>query len=67
MAKALSWRTTGTLDTMLIAFVITGRLKLAMSIGVVELVTKFCLYYLHERIWDRIPFGRERVPEDQTD
>ena len=64
LAKAVSWRATGTLDTMVIAFLITGRLKWAMSIGAIELFTKFCLYYLHERIWNRIPLGRVKVPED---
>lgn len=64
LAKAVSWRVTGTLDTMVIAFLITGRLKWAMSIGAIELFTKFCLYYLHERIWNRISVGRVKVPED---
>ena len=63
--KALSWRLTGTLDTIMVSFLISGRIKIALSIGVVELFTKLTLYYLHERAWNRIPFGRvpERSPE----
>jgi uncharacterized membrane protein len=62
--KAVSWRVTGTLDTMLVAYVVTGRLKLAMSIGFVELFTKICLYYAHERVWNRLPFGRIKPQDD---
>ena len=58
LAKALSWRMTGTLDTVLLSFVITGSVKLAMTIGTTEIVTKAILYYLHERVWLKIPFGR---------
>jgi uncharacterized membrane protein len=63
--KAFSWRLTGTLDTILVSLLITGRIKVALSIGVVELFTKLTLYYLHERAWNRIPLGRvpERSPE----
>lgn len=58
MLKAISWRMTGTMDTMVIAFIITGKIKWALSIGFVELFTKLFLYYLHERIWNRVSFGR---------
>ncbi|WP_157020106.1 DUF2061 domain-containing protein [Mesorhizobium xinjiangense] len=61
-AKALSWRVTGTLDTMIISLVITGSFKLAAAIGFTEVVTKSVLYYLHERAWLRIPYGRKAAP-----
>jgi len=60
--KAISWRTTGTLDTILISFILTGKIKLALSIGLAELATKTILYYLHERLWNKIKFGRKEVP-----
>jgi len=64
LAKAISWRATGTLDTIIVAGIITGRVKVALSIGLVELFTKLCLYYLHERVWNRIPFGKVQARED---
>ncbi|HPA16694.1 MAG TPA: DUF2061 domain-containing protein [Verrucomicrobiae bacterium] len=66
LAKSISWRLTGTVDTMIISFLITGKLKWALSIGVVELFTKMFLYYAHERIWNRISFGRAKPREDYT-
>ncbi|HVW56834.1 MAG TPA: DUF2061 domain-containing protein [Rhizobiaceae bacterium] len=57
-AKALSWRATGSIDTMLLSFVITGNLKIAATIGLTEIITKSLLYYAHERVWLRIPYGR---------
>ncbi len=58
-AKALSWRMTGTVDTMVISMIVTGSIKLAATIGLTEVVTKSVLYYLHERAWLKIPYGRK--------
>jgi uncharacterized membrane protein len=56
--KAVSWRITGSIDTMVITYLITGKLKWALTISGVELFTKIGLYYVHERVWDRLSFGR---------
>jgi uncharacterized membrane protein len=56
--KALSWRITGTIDTFVISLIVTGRLTIAGSIAGTELLTKIALYYGHERVWARIPWGR---------
>jgi uncharacterized membrane protein len=58
VAKAASWRMTGTVDTIVISWLITGHFKMAISIGFVEVFTKMFLYYFHERIWNRIKAGR---------
>ena len=49
--KTLSWRIVGTLDTMIISWIITGSWKWGLAIGGVEVFTKMVLYYLHERAW----------------
>jgi len=64
IAKAISWRATGTLDTIFISLLVTGKLKMALSIGFVELFTKIVLYYLHERAWNKISFGRKKPGGD---
>ncbi len=58
MAKAASWRITGTVDTILISWLITHKLHVALSIGFIELFTKMALYYFHERAWERVKIGR---------
>lgn len=57
VVKGVSWRFFGTLDTMTIAFFITGNYAKAMSIGFTEVFTKVGLYYLHERLWQKIKLG----------
>ena len=52
--KAISWRLIGTIDTMIISYIITGKLTIAVSIGSVEVLTKTILYYFHERLWAHI-------------
>jgi sulfate adenylyltransferase large subunit len=59
LAKAFTWRTTGSLDTFIIAWIITGRAVWAGGIASVELVTKIFLYYFHERIWSWVRWGRK--------
>ncbi len=63
LIKAVSWRLTGSIDTLIISFLITGKIKWALTISGVELFTKIGLYYAHERVWDRLPFGRVQQPE----
>src|SRR4029077_4885878 len=55
--KALTWRTTGSVDTFILSFIFTGSAKLSAAISGTELMTKLLLYYGHERIWARIKFG----------
>lgn len=58
VVKSISWRIIGTIDTIIISWLITGQLKLAFSIGSIELVTKMVLYFFHERIWNTIKWGK---------
>ena len=58
LIKAVSWRVTGSIDTLIITFLITGKLKLAFTISGVEFFTKIGLYYVHERVWEKLSFGR---------
>ena len=53
IAKTVSWRIIGTLDTMLLSALITGSWKIGLTIGGVEVFTKMILYFLHERFWYR--------------
>ena len=56
--KAASWRATGSVDTFVISLFITGKFGLAGTIASVEVIAKIILYYLHERAWAIIPWGR---------
>ncbi|MBP7226972.1 MAG: DUF2061 domain-containing protein [Aliarcobacter sp.] len=64
VVKAISWRTVGTLDTIIVSYFITGSLVMAASIGSIEVVTKMALYYFHERAWNKLSFGKVKAPEN---
>jgi|TARA_R110002167_G_scaffold50649_5_gene147391 uncharacterized membrane protein len=49
--KTVTWRIVGTLDTFLLSWLITGNIKIGLTIGGVEIITKMILYYFHERLW----------------
>ena len=51
IAKTVSWRLIGTLDTIILSGIISGSWKIGMAIGGVEVFTKMILYFLHERAW----------------
>jgi len=61
LVKTVTWRTIGTMDTIIISYFITGSIAMGAAIGGTELFTKMFLYYLHERGWSRIDWGLEDV------
>ena len=64
VAKALSWRFVATLITTMIVYAITGKGDFAAGIGLADTAIKLFVYIGHERVWNRIPYGRtERQPE----
>ena len=58
-AKAITWRMTGTADTFIISLLITKKPVVAASIASLEVLTKTILYYFHERIWNKVSWGRK--------
>jgi uncharacterized membrane protein len=62
IAKAVSWRITGSADTFLLSLFFTQSVSVAGSIAVAEMVTKMLLYYLHERAWSSIRWNQRGQP-----
>ncbi len=58
IAKAVSWRVIGTLDTLLISYILTGEVVIAASIASIDFITKMFLYFFHERLWNKINWGK---------
>lgn len=63
--KTVTWRILGTLDTMLLAWMITGDPITGLKIGLTEVLTKMLLYFLHEKGWHRINYGLEDIRKPQ--
>ena len=59
--KTITWRIIGTLDTMLLSYIITGNIVTGIKISLFELITKLVLYYLHERIWFNSNFNNSSM------
>lgn len=66
-AKAISWRVLGTFDTIIISYLITGKLKMAFSIGSIEVFSKIVLYYIHERVWEKFTVKKEANEIERQD
>jgi uncharacterized membrane protein len=60
IAKALSWRVLATVITSALVFVITGKGEFAATVGLADTTIKFFVYFGHERLWNRIDYGREQ-------
>ncbi len=58
IVKALTWRFIATSTTMALAYAATGDLKLAGAIGAADVVIKLSFYYVHERAWGRVEWGK---------
>ncbi|HVU52239.1 MAG TPA: DUF2061 domain-containing protein [Polyangia bacterium] len=63
IAKSISWRILAGIITTCVALALTGKPDFAIKIGLADTLTKLLIYYLHERVWDRISFGRVKAPD----
>ncbi len=68
IVKAISWRIVATVTTTLLVWLFTREIGIAITVGAFEAVAKGVLYFLHERAWNRLAFGRRPVvvPPRQT-
>ena len=58
LMKAISWRIIGTIDTFIISWIISGKAIIAGSIASVEVLTKVSIYWMHERAWNKLNWGK---------
>ena len=63
--KAVTWRAGGTVVTFVVAWVMTRRFELAAQIGLLDTTIKLAAFYIHERVWMKINFGKLKPPEYQ--
>jgi uncharacterized membrane protein len=63
LAKAVSYRVLGSMGTMLVVFCFSGNMTLSVGVGALDMLLKIGLYFLHERLWNYIPYGRPKRPE----
>ena len=66
IVKAISWRLVATAITSGIVYLLTGRGEFAATIGLVDTGVKFLVYFGHERLWNRIDYGRLKPEPDYT-
>lgn len=59
--KSVVWRIVATTTTFIISgLVLNAFNEIALYIALTELITKFALYYLHEKLWLKLPLGKIR-------
>jgi len=63
LAKAVSYRVLGSAATALVVYIFSGNMPLSASVGGLDMVLKIALYFVHERLWNHISFGRPKRPE----
>jgi len=60
IAKAITWRLGGTIVTFVVAWILTRKFELAAQIGVLDTAIKLGAFYMHERMWNRLSFGKKQ-------
>ncbi len=66
IAKALSWRLLATLITTTLVYLLTGKGEFAATVGLADTLIKFFIYFAHERLWNRISYGRQKSEPEYT-
>ena len=59
--KSLTYRVFGTLTSWVVVYAITHKGSLATLIAFWETVVKVLVYYYHERVWDKVAWGRKKI------
>ena len=60
VVKTITWRIIASATTILLVYVITKKIVLSLGVGLIEFIVKLLLYFFHERIWNKVPWGREK-------
>ena len=63
IAKAITWRAGGTVVTFIVVWIVAGKVALAAQIGILDTVIKIGVFYVHERFWNHLSFGKQKPPE----
>jgi uncharacterized membrane protein len=58
LVKTISWRITGSGATFLISYAILGDATMSGTITAIQLIFNTALYFIHERIWNKIYWGQ---------
>jgi len=62
IGKTISWRVIATLTTMTLVFIFTREIDKSLGIGALDVVAKLTFYYLHERVWQKVTWGKKEHP-----
>ncbi len=65
LAKAISWRVLAVIITTAVVYALTGEIQHAVEIGALDTAAKLLIYFGHERMWQRINYGKIDSPDYQ--
>lgn len=65
LIKTITWRFFGMLGTIVLVYFYSRNIKESLAVGIIVDGFKMLLYYIHERIWNRLKFGRVLPPDYQ--
>ncbi|MFO7835166.1 MAG: DUF2061 domain-containing protein [Candidatus Thorarchaeota archaeon] len=66
VVKTFSWRILVTASIMTVIFLVTGRLDFTLGVGIADIGIRMPLYFLHERIWNKVNFGKQGSEKART-
>jgi uncharacterized membrane protein len=66
VVKALSWRILAAIITTFVVLAMTGQMEFAATVGVIDTLVKLIIYFAHERVWNKLNYGRVRAPDYQV-
>ncbi len=59
VTKAITWRVIASTSTMILVYLFTGNLEVAIGVGGLHIIVNTILYFLHERAWNLSVWGRK--------
>lgn len=61
LTKTVTYRIVIVISTFIVTYLFTGRLDLTIGITFFANVVNTLLYYIHERVWNKIHWGKAKT------
>ncbi len=63
--KSFTWRIIGIIILLLLSYAVTGSIAKASLITLLFHLIRVILYYVHERVWEKISWGKGTDPKNK--
>jgi uncharacterized membrane protein len=66
LIKSITWRIICVVVSIITAYLLTGKIDVSVAIGTTYNAITMILYYFHERFWNKLEWGKQKLVTKPT-